>query len=307
MGSIGAYGIVKPAKVNIEDIEVWYQYRPNRNEFDENFLTYKKLPSNNVLEEAEMEDSNTASRGVETKLYGLYNLKLPLTNFNKPGIYSIYLKPKEIFGKILDSDAVLSAFPDIRGIVIKTTDIDTTDTTMFSNNNLIGYRLEYFNNNGEREEFFRIVTSNGFVEPINENLSDGNQKSIRYRYNDNSDLVYITLTPSSSISNRPNLHPFIGSIDQTISFTNTNFNPIMLEVELVENDAETLAMLISGDQTHSLEDGIITTYDDSHEIVKQVEVSQLKDSYTNKPVFNVRRSLGSDIDKTKEWSNIVED
>ena len=76
---------------------------------------------------------------------GLYNLNLPVEDFGSKGIYTIVFKPVEIRTKIVDS-GVLSAFPDIKGIVFDGSDPNLNDVLdKFENNNLIGYRIEYLN------------------------------------------------------------------------------------------------------------------------------------------------------------------
>ena len=49
--------------------------------------------------------------------------------------------------------------------------------------------------------FFKIVTSNNRAEPVNQNLTNTNQKAIRYRFNDNG--VTLTFNTESSTWNVP--------------------------------------------------------------------------------------------------------
>ena len=55
---------------------------------------------------------------------GLYTLKLPTNDFGVKGIYTIIIKPIEIRTKIVDS-GILSAYPDIKGILFDLSTIPT--------------------------------------------------------------------------------------------------------------------------------------------------------------------------------------
>jgi hypothetical protein len=71
------------------------------------------------------------------------------------------------------------------------------------------------------------------------------QKVIRYRYVENgSDLLFCTLSPSASPTNKPNATPFIGQPNQNIIITNTFFNPITMDIQIAEHDIDTLAIAL---------------------------------------------------------------
>jgi hypothetical protein len=96
------------------------------------------------------------------------------------------------------------------------------------------------------------------------------QKSIRYRYVEGtSNLIFLTLSPSSSPTNKPNATPFIGQPNQNIIISNTYFNPVTLEIEMVEYDISSLAIALYGNQTKSIDDGIYTIYDSENNIYRQ--------------------------------------
>jgi hypothetical protein len=178
----------------------------------------------------------------------------------------------------------------------------------FENNGLVGYRIEYLNPNSSANakinNFFRVITSNNRAEPVNQNLTNSNQKAIRYRFNDNSTLTFCTVSPSSAANVKPNALPFIGQPNQQIILTNTFFNPIMLEVEMVQHDIETLAFALFGNQTKSLEDGIYTIYNFNNDIYKQYDLYEIKDKFSGKPLFEVREQRTS-IDFTKTFTSIT--
>ncbi len=185
--------------------------------------------------------------------------------------------------------------------------IPTTFLSRFENNGLIGYRIEYLAASGADTKInnvFRIVTSNNRAEAVNQNLTNSNQKAIRYRLNDNSTLVFCTLSPSSASNAQPNVFPFIGQPNQDVIITNTFFNPIMIEVEMVDYDTETLAYALFGNQSKSLDDGIYTIYNFNNQIYKQYDLFEIKDKFTGKPLFEVREERNN-IDFTKNFSTII--
>jgi hypothetical protein len=297
----GVYGIVRPADVNPTDVEITVFYAPNRN--SNNKKTFK-LDSGNL-----MQIDNPNKTGSSFEIFGgLYTLKLPLNDFSSKGIYTIVIKPVEIRTRIVDC-GILSASPDIKGIVLDGSDPNIASfVDKFENNGLVGYRIEYLTPNANATDlklrnFFRVITSNNRTEPVNQNLTNTNQKSIRYRFNDNSTLVFCTVSPSSESNVTPNVFPFIGQPNQEIIITNTYFNPIALEVEIVEHDIETLAIGLFGNQTKSLEDGIYTLYNFSNDIYKQYNLYEVKDRFTGKPLYEVKEERGA-IDFTKAYNNI---
>ena len=240
---------------------------------------------------------------------GLYTLNLPVDSFSAKGIYTIVFKPVEIRTKIVDC-GVLSAFPDIKGIVLDGSDTKLVNfVDKLENNNLIGYRVEYLNpnqsaTNRKIPNFFKIITSNNRAEPVNQNLTNTNQKAIRYRFNDNSTLIFCTVSPSSPTNVKPNVLPFVGSPNQDIIITNTFFTPFMLEVELVDYDVESLAIGLFGNQTKSLEDGIYTVYNFNNDIYKQYNLFEIKDRITGKPLFEIKEDRLNNIDFTKGFNDI---
>jgi hypothetical protein len=93
---------------------------------------------------------------------------------------------------------------------------------------LVGFRIEYLNSDGSKiPNFFRIVTSNFYCEPVIQNLTNTLQKAVRYRYTEGqTNLVFCTLSPSSSPTNKPNATPYIGQPAQSIVLSNTYLQPI---------------------------------------------------------------------------------
>lgn len=302
----GTYGIVRPADITPSDAEVFYHFTPSRDSVGNTTLT--KLNSADVLIPIDNPNKIQSSVTGFELFGGMYTLKLPAATFGVKGFYTIIIKPIEIRTKITDI-GVLSAYPDIPGVVFDLASIPTDFLARFENNGLVGYRIEYLDTNSSAPDakihsFFRVVTSNNRAEVVNQNLTNSNQKAIRYRFNDNSSLTFCTLSPASASNVKPNALPYIGQPNQNVIITNTFFNPIMIEVEMVQHDIETLAYGIFGNQTKSLEDGIYTIYNFNNDIYKQYDLYEIKDRFTGTPLFEVREQRTS-IDFTKRFSTVT--
>jgi hypothetical protein len=171
---------------------------------------------------------------------------------------------------------------------------------------LVGYRIEYINpdNNSKIPNFYRIVTSSFYCTPITSNLTNTTQKAIRYQYTDQAtNLMFLTVTPSSSPSSKPNTVPFIGQPSQKIILTNTFMNPTTIEIELVEHDATTLAHALYGNQTKAVAPGIYTIYDNNNNIYRQYNLYEVKDEF-NETLFEVRERK-TDIDQSLDFDTIT--
>jgi hypothetical protein len=299
---IGSYGIKRPADVSPEDVEIIMHYVKTRDANET--VSMKRLTSTDVLTPLYHNADTGGNANVEL-LGGLYNLKLDSTEFGTKGYYTLYLRPTQIRTTIADC-GVLASLPSIRGIVVDISNVPAKYRNNFINNGLVGYRIEYLNNDGSKiPNLFRIVTSCFYCEPVVSNLTNTSQKAVRYRYVESqSNLIFCTLTPSSAPSNKPNAIPFIGQPNQNIIISNTFFNATVLEVEMVEHDVETLAYALYGNQTKSMEDGIYTIYDFDKNIYKQYNLFEIKDEINNK-LFEVREDRGTNIDTSKNFDDIT--
>jgi hypothetical protein len=290
----GNFGIVRPATVTQDDMEIFFTYSPSRD--TPPTIPLQSLSPAQVI--TRFNHPTATSNGIPL-FDGLYNLKLPVNNFSAKGIYNIIIKPKEIRTTISDC-GVLSAFPDIKGIILDINTLGLQDAS-----SLIGYRIEYYDDFGSKTpNFFRVITSANRAEAVNSNPTTTSQKSVRYRFNDNSNLIFCTLTPSSAPNVRPNQFPFIGSPGQTISISNTFFNPINIEIDMVEYDLETLSYALYGNQTKSIVDGVYTIYDYQNRIYKQYDLYDIQDQFTSEPLYEVRE-IKNNIDLTKDFNTIT--
>ena len=298
----GTYGTIRPADVSPEDVDIILNYTPSRDETNNFVLT--KLDAKTLLRPY-FNNTNTGGSSVEV-LGGLYNLTLPSDQFNKLGIYTLYIRPAQIRTTILDC-GVLSSLPNVRGLVIDLNSVPSEYRNKFINQGLVGFRIEYLNTDGSKiANFFRIITSSFFCEPVVQNLTNTSQKAIRYRYTENNtNLVFCTLSPSSAPTNKPNAIPFIGQPNQDIVISNTFFNPITLDIEVAEHDFSTLAIALFGNQTKSIDDGIYTMYDTQNNIYRQYNLYEIRDQF-NELLYEVRQDRGDNIDFSKNFTNITQ-
>jgi hypothetical protein len=299
----GTYGTIRPADVSPEDVEIILNYTPSRD--DTNNFELTKLDATAVLRPYFHNDATGGKPNLEI-LGGLYNLKLPADQFNRIGIYTLFIRPAEIRTSILDC-GVLSALPNVRGLVFDLSEVPSEFRNKFVTQGLVGFRIEYLNSDGTKiPNFYRIITSSFFCEPVIENLTNTSQKAIRYRYTENNtNLMFCTLSPSSSPTNKPNSVPYIGQPTQNVIITNTFFNPITLDIEMAEHDFSTLAIALFGNQTKSMDDGIYTMYDTDDNIYRQYNLYEIRDQF-NRLLFEVRADRGDDIDFSKNFTNITE-
>ena len=294
----GVYGTNIPTSISNDLIanyvDIVYSYSRTRNSTDVEGSKFEKLSSDN-MKNVVLSKSETNDNMVD----GLYNLKLPTDIFGKKGFYTIYIKPKEIPVTIMDV-STLHDFPTVRGIVIDLKAIPTElkgDASV--NNGLVGYRVIYRNNDGTRSNELRIVTSNNKCEPVVNVSTTTNSKTYSYRYNENSTYTFITVTPSMPLSHEASSTPFIGKATQNIYLVNTLFEPICIELEMVENDIDTVTNILTGNQLRDLNNGLLTTFDKDNNILVQHEMSTLKSSETGTPQYEVKENRSDNIDFTQ--------
>lgn len=303
--AVGSYGIIRPADVSPDDVDILYHYTSGRTSTAS--VTLKKLTSSDILTPVYHNDQttdDTLAQNVEI-LGGLYNLQLNSTDFSELGIYTLHIRPKQIRTTITDC-GVLASLPSVRGIVIDLSNVPSEDRNKFTPQGLVGYRIEYINStdNKKTPNFFKIVTSSFYCTPIVSNLTSTNQKAVRYQYSEQAtNLMFLTVTPSSAPSNKPNSVPFIGQPSQKIILSNTFFNPTTIEIEMVEHDETTLANALYGNQSKSVSAGIYTIYDNNNNIYKQYNLYEIKDEF-NETLYEIREER-TDIDETLNFDNIT--
>jgi hypothetical protein len=305
--AVGSYGIVRPADVSPDDVDIFYHYVPNR--LATAPVDLRKLDSKSVLSPVlhTGTTTNDATAIGNEILGGMYNLKLSADNFTDLGIYTLHIRPKQIRTTITDC-GVLASLPSVRGVVIDLSNVPSGDRNKFTPQGLVGYRIEYINSltNQKIPNFYKVVTSSFYCTPVTANLSSSTQKSVRYQYSESAtNLMFLTITPSSAPSNKPNTIPFIGSPAQKIILTNTYFNPTTIEVEMVEHDSSTLAHALYGNQSKDIANGVYTIYDNNNNnsIYKQYNLFEIKDDL-NESLFEVREER-TDIDESQDFDTIT--
>jgi hypothetical protein len=294
----GFYGTVRCADFDVKDCEIYYTYSPDYTTDSSEVL---KLDPIQVLRKLDDPDDSGLILG------GLYKFVMPTSIFNRKGIYNIMFRPRRIRLRISDC-GVLASKPNIKGIIFDLQGVSADDVFRFENNGLIGYVVEYVNtavNVTEKkvQNFFRVITSNNRVEPISENLTNTTQKGIRYRLNDNSTLTFCTLSPSSASSVKPDVKPFLGLPNQEVFLYPSFFDPMSLEINLVEHDFDTIAIGLFGNQTKSVEDGVRTYYDEDGKIYKQFNEYVIQEETTSDKLFEVKEER-TNIDFSKDFNNI---
>ncbi len=304
--SVGSYGIIRPADVSPEDVEIFYHYVSGRT--SDVVAQLKKLNSTDVLTPVFHNSSttdDTSAPNVEI-LGGLYNLKLSSSDFSELGVYTLHIRPKQIRTTITDC-GILASLPSVRGLIIDLSNVPSVDRNKFTPQGLVGYRIEYINSSDNKKipNFYRIVTSSFYCTVITSNLTSTSDKALRYQYSEQStNLLFLTVTPSSAPSNKPNTTPFIGLPSQKIILSNTFLNPTTIEVEMVEHDTNTLAYALYGNQSKAVSQGIYTIYDNNNNIYKQYNLYEVKDEF-NETLYEVREER-TDIDETLNFDTITE-
>ena len=127
--ALGAYGIKRPADVSPEDVDIVMVYTPTREA--NSGVVVKSLDANAILAPYYHNGNTSGNANVEI-LGGLYNLKLPSSEFDKKGIYTVYIKPIEIRTSITDC-GVLSSLPNVKGLVFDLNNVDSQFRNRFVN------------------------------------------------------------------------------------------------------------------------------------------------------------------------------
>lgn len=283
-------------------MDIFYNYRPSRSAVDGTYGVFRKVSDATTMISNATSETATYS---DLRLPGMYNLRLPVSIFGQKGFYTVYIRPKEIDCTIRDVGA-LAAYPDIRGIVIDTTTM-SENLNLFKEDNLTGYRVEYYSQDGnglKRQEYYRLITSANLCEAVSQNLTTADTNSNGYRYNASGSLCFITLTPSTSPSFKPNAKPYIGVPNQKIVISNTKFDPVCVEIEMVDHDIETVSIMLEGEQVRNLDNGRVTTYNFDGEIYKQMEYSTVKDNYTSKNVAEIKTDQSGNIDNSLSLTDL---
>jgi hypothetical protein len=296
----GTYSGIRASDININDLDVFYTFTSTR---ELQATQVFRLNPTDVLTELSLPEDEQVDLE-QNLLEGMYNLKLPANIFNSTGVYTIYIRPKVLRLTIVDC-GVLSALPTVKGIIIDGNELDDFDASLLANNALQGYRIEYINSDGTKlRNTVRYVVSSNKVVPVTENVGNTSQTAIRYRFDDNGTLLFLQVTPSSASSVKPNVTPFIGNPDQTILMSNTNVNPLAIEVEFVENTLDTLVSMVAGEQIKDVDNGILTLYDENRNILRQFDLYEIKEDIESTSQYEVKQRR-TNLDLTQDFDDIT--
>jgi hypothetical protein len=293
--ALGITGIIRPSTVDLNDIEVLYSFTPDRITEPTDFIS---LDVNQVLSKRYI--SNLSNQ----VLQGMYTLKLPADVFNTVGYYTLIIRPKQISLPILDC-GVLSQLPDQKGIILDTNTPELQELGEKLNpGGLSGFRIEYLNSSDGSivPNLFSTVAYSNRCEAISQPSNSSTQKSVVYRFNDSGSLMFLSVTPSSSPSVKPNEFPYIGVAGQQIIMSNSYFDHQIIDIELTEYDLRKIALLVNGERTLNVETGIENIYDEDRNILVQSTLYDIKDETAN-PLYKVKTN-NTEIDTTETWDSI---
>lgn len=265
--SVGLYGNKRLASIDFNDVDILYAYSPSREELGDTQFT----PLFGSVTEAEFRKLFGADGG--------YKLKLPANVFNKLGFYLVLIKPKSFRTTIVDCSFVVTN--NDTEVQISKKGIVIPKLQFQGSGSLIGYQVEYFDDNGNKiKNFHRIITSSDIVS-VSTNNNNSNANSTSYVLNPNGSNLFLTLTPdeASLISNEQKAD--LGRAGQAILLSNTFFDPTMIEVEMVNQTLETLAWQLGGNSVRNLETGEYSVFDDQGNLYKQYLLLTRKSQFDN--------------------------
>jgi hypothetical protein len=283
--SVGIYGTKKLADVTADEVDVLYTFSPDRESVGE--TSFK--PLYDTISESDLLKMLGAD--------GMYKLRLPANVFTELGFYSVLIKPKTFKLKILDCSVVVTE--DEIGVQISKKGIIIPSSEFKKTNSLVGWSIEYFDKNTgiKIKNSNKIITSSDLVTPATNN-NTVNRGAISYVLDSSGSGLFLTVSPDegSLVSGKGGGN--IGSAGQDIFLTNTYFDPVHIEVEMVEHDVKTLSYALYGNTTRDNATGILTYFDENGTIYRQYNL------YTRKKDFN----QGSvDIRQIRENINVNQD
>lgn len=276
--AVGIYGNKTLATIDFNDVDILYAYSPSREEIGDMQLR----PLFGSITENEFR-----------KLFGgdgVYKLRLPASIFNRLGFYTIVIKPKSFRTTVIDcSSIVTNTDTEIqiskKGIIIPKLQFQ-------GNGNLVGYQVEYFDENGIKiKNFHRIITSSDLVSVATNNQNSVSTSTV-YNLNSNGSYLFLTLTPDEASLITNSQASNLGFAGQNIVISNTFFDPTVIEVEMVGETIETLGYY-HGNSVKNNETGEYSIFDNNGNLYKQYNL------ITRKPFID-----RGEIDIKEEKSNL---
>lgn len=268
--SVGIYGNKTLSDVTFSDVDILYGYSPDKY----TPITNQQLtPLYNSITNSDFFKLNGSD--------GAYNLRMPATIFNKIGIYTILITGKSYQTTVIDcSFVVKNTDKEIqiskKGIVIPKLQFGSTGS-------LIGYRVQYFNSNGLKiNNLHKIITSSDLVSiSVNNAQSTKSSSSSGYVLNPTGgEFIFITLSPDQTSLISANSPVDLGQAGQQIIISNTFFDPIMIEVEMVDQTIKTLSYGMFGNSTRDNEFGVFSIFDETGNLYKQYNLLDIKKKFS---------------------------
>jgi hypothetical protein len=263
--AVGTYGTVKLADADFNDVDVLYSYSPDRESLgDTEFQPIYNSVTNNEFRKLLGGD-------------GGYKLRLPANIFNQLGFYLLLIRPKLFQTEIVDCSFVITNNDQEiqiskKGIVIPKLQFQSTGS-------LVGYQIEYFDDNGVKiKNFHRIITSSDLVS-VNPNNNTTVSSSTTYVLDPNGNQLFLTLTPDEASLITNEVSSDLGKSGQQILVSNTFFDPTMVEVEMVDQSIKTLSYVLYGNSTRDLETGVYSVFDDNGNLYRQYNLVTRKKQF----------------------------
>jgi len=286
--AVGIYGAVKTADCDFNDVDVLYSYSANRETLgDTQFQPLFSSVTNNEFRKMLGGD-------------GGYKLRLPANIFNKLGFYLLLVRPKTFQTQIVDCSFVITNNDQEvqiskKGIVIPKLQFQSTGS-------LIGYQIEYFDDNGVKiKNFHRIITSSDVVS-VNPNNNTTVSSSTTYVLDPSGNQLFITLTPDEASLITNEISADLGKSGQKILLSNTFFDPVMIEVEMVDQSIKTLSYALYGQSTRDLETGVYSIFDELGNLYKQYNLLTRKKVFTDGNI-DIKEER-TNINRTQDFFNI---
>lgn len=286
--AVGLYGTKKLADVTAEDVDILYAFSPTREQIGEATFSplYNSVTENDLLKMI----------GAD----GMYKLRLPASTFNQIGFYSVLIKPKTFQTVIRDCSYVVTE--DNTGVQISKKGIVIPSAQFRKANSLVGWVVEYYDKDGVKvRNNHKVITSSDLVSPTVNNNTVNNGSNSYVLDSGGSDL-FLTVTPDEGSIVSGQRAGEIGYSGQRILLTNSYFDPIHLEVEMVEHDIKTLSYALYGNTTRDNDSGVLTYYNENGDIYRQYNL------YTRKKQFGDGsvdvREIRSNIDTNQDFQSI---
>lgn len=287
--SVGIYGTKKLADITSEDVDILYAFSSSREDLGD--VTFK--PLYNFVSESDLLKMIGAD--------GMYKLRLPSNVFNEIGFYSILIKPKTFKTTIRDCSVVVTE--DEFGVQISKKGIVIPAAQFRKSNSLVGWSVEYLDADGVKiKNLNKIITSSDLVSPSVNSNSVANLGATSYSLDTSGSYLFLTLSPDEGSIVSGEGAGDVGVAGRDIFLTNTYFDPIHIEVEMVEHDIKTLSYALYGNTTRDNETGIFTYYDEQGNIYRQYNLFTRKKQFSQGSVDI--REIRTNINSNQNFLNI---